>query len=276
MVSKYIKEKLSRERSFNGTPAQKGWFNHSCTKALTNLKQALKASPRNPNLIISLRRNYKLTLNTRKNELKMQAWEKLEKAASINDMRAFWRIINNPLFNNWDLPNLEINIPQEAWVLHFGKLYESIDDPKSCSLNTLAPLGGSLPYNLDFDLEEVSKAIKACVNNKAPGPDGVPADLFKSNIEFWAPLITNVLKAVSSVGKIPTRSQAVIIPIFKKGNREDPACYRPISLLDSLVKILGRVLLQRLDSGSLTPSHPVIFNMASERVLVLLSNVSIS
>ena len=37
------------------------------------------------------------------------------------------------------------------------------------------------------------------------------------------------------------------MPIFKTGDRVDPACYRPICLLDSLVKVLWRVLLSRME-----------------------------
>ena len=52
--------------------------------------------------------------------------------------------------------------------------------------------------------------------------------------------------------------QAIIIPIYKKGDRENPSNYRSISLIDSLVKILGRVLLERLETwvkDTQTPNH---------------------
>ena len=95
---------------------------------------------------------------------------------------------------------------------------------------------------------EVTQAILKSANGKAPGPDGVPVDLYKSNMLFWAPILTNVLVATARSGKLPTWSQAMIIPIFKKGDRGDPACYRLISLLDSLAKDLGLVLLSRLEA----------------------------
>lgn len=39
-----------------------------------------------------------------------------------------------------------------------------------------------------------------------------------------------------------------MVPVFKKGNGSDPACYRPLSLIDATAKLLGRVVLARLET----------------------------
>lgn len=78
------------------------------------------------------------------------------------------------------------------------------------------------------------------------GPDGVPINIYKSEINLCSPLLTNVLNSINAVGFISTWPEAIVVPIFKKGNRNDPACYRPISLLDALMKVAGRIILNRI------------------------------
>lgn len=92
----------------------------------------------------------------------------------------------------------------------------------------------------------MAKAISTTQGGKAPGPDGVPADLYKADSSLWADILTHVFNAACVVGLPSSWMKAVIVPIFKKGSRDDPACYRPISLLDSAAKIMGTVILDRL------------------------------
>lgn len=107
-------------------------------------------------------------------------------------------------------------------------------------------LSNFLPIDIDFNTEEVILAINASKGRKAPGPDSIPVDLFKSCPLLWGPLLTLVLWACCTCGLPPTWTESILVPTFKKGDRNDPACYRPISLLDSLVKVAGRVILNRL------------------------------
>jgi hypothetical protein len=41
---------------------------------------------------------------------------------------------------------------------------------------------------------------------------------------------------------------AQIVPVFKKGDKEQPTNYRPISLLTSFSKIFEKVIYKRLDN----------------------------
>ena len=44
-----------------------------------------------------------------------------------------------------------------------------------------------------------------------------------------------------------TWHMSTIVPVFKKVERADPKCYRPISLIESSVKLLGKALLAKLE-----------------------------
>lgn len=132
-------------------------------------------------------------------------------------------------------------------MTYFYKLYNDNDNNTSCP-DSGTQAANFLPVDIDFTVEEVILAIKTSAGGKAPGPDSIPVDLYKSNPLLWGPLLTSVLKACCKQGFISTRSESILVPIFKKGDRNDPACYRPISLLDSFLKVAGRIILNRLQS----------------------------
>ena len=90
-----------------------------------------------------------------------------------------------------------------------------------------------------FDLPEVILLLNESKKRKDPGPDGVPLDLFTDNIDFWAPSLTNVFNTAARSGPLPSWGLSVIVPIFKKGDRSNVECYRPISLIDSTIKVMG-------------------------------------
>lgn len=108
--------------------------------------------------------------------------------------------------------------------VYFGRLFtrpsKLMGDYPDVNVEYLAP-----PTN-----EEVTKALNLTTANKASGPDGVPADLFLANPYLWIPVLANVLSCVAHLGPLKSWTNVTIIPIFKKGDRADPKCYRHISL----------------------------------------------
>ncbi|KAJ1197392.1 hypothetical protein NDU88_001252 [Pleurodeles waltl] len=65
-------------------------------------------------------------------------------------------------------------------------------------------------------VKEVEVAIKQSQCRKATGLDGVPADLFRDNLDLWAPVLANVFRA-AIIGQLPsTWKEAIGVPIFKQ------------------------------------------------------------
>ena len=85
-------------------------------------------------------------------------------------------------------------------------------------------------------------------SNKSPGPDGLPIDLVKCSPDIWGPLLTNIFNGLTFDTIPKSWSESTIVPIFKKGDKGDAKCYRPISLMDTSVKILWRVIFHRIRS----------------------------
>ena len=92
-------------------------------------------------------------------------------------------------------------------------------------------------------------AIKALHIGKAPGCDGLTAEFFKAFEETLAPIVVSVFQDIWNRKKISDLQRlAVIILLFKKGNPQMLANYRPISLTNTDYKILAYVLSNHLST----------------------------
>jgi hypothetical protein len=101
----------------------------------------------------------------------------------------------------------------------------------------------------DLSKEEIYDAILRAVPYKAPGPDGLPAIVWKM---LWSEVgdhITTLFRASVQTGHFPHPwRSARILPLRKpdKSNYKLAKAYRPISLLATLGKALESVLAERI------------------------------
>ena len=96
--------------------------------------------------------------------------------------------------------------------------------------------------------DEVRQAVRALAAGRAPGPDGLPAEVWKHWAGDWAPALAALFSAVGSTGRLPSGFHAgLVVPIYKGGDADAAAApsYRPITLLAALYKVLARVLCAR-------------------------------
>ncbi|KAL8613130.1 hypothetical protein ACOMHN_035071 [Nucella lapillus] len=96
--------------------------------------------------------------------------------------------------------------------------------------------------------KEVNKAIKQMTTGKAPGPDAIPAEVYKTGGETIRNQLTSLFQSMWKQEHLPQESRdATIVHIYKrKGNRQSCDNHRGISLLSIAGKVLARVLLNRL------------------------------
>uniref|UniRef100_A0A914X1W4 Reverse transcriptase domain-containing protein n=1 Tax=Plectus sambesii TaxID=2011161 RepID=A0A914X1W4_9BILA len=96
-------------------------------------------------------------------------------------------------------------------------------------------------------LSEVIQNIRALKNGKAPGPDEVVAESLKAGGQILAERLHRLILTIWNTGVIPSAwKKAVIIPIHKKGDKQDCSNYRGISLLSITGKVFMRILQNRL------------------------------
>ena len=110
---------------------------------------------------------------------------------------------------------------------------------------------GELPF-----IEQVRKAIVQMTNNKASSSDGIPSEIYKHGGEILIHHLHQIFLKIWNIEEIPQDlNDAMIVTIFKKGNRADCGNFRGISLLSVARQILAKVLLKRLQplSESILP-----------------------
>ena len=97
-------------------------------------------------------------------------------------------------------------------------------------------------------LHEVSRAVKGLKNNKAPGPDGIPAEIYKHGGQYMLHRLHQFITTAWTSKQLPQQwKDANIVTIFKrKGDKTLCDNYRGISLLSVAGKVLARVMLYRL------------------------------
>ena len=96
---------------------------------------------------------------------------------------------------------------------------------------------------------EVSDALKQVGINKSPGQDGLPKEVYLRLAHMSVPILTDMFNYLFAQGAIPGSVTKGVITLLKKGGRhvwEGLDDYRPITLLNTELKILARVLANRL------------------------------
>ena len=96
---------------------------------------------------------------------------------------------------------------------------------------------------------EVRDALKQVGLNKSPGLDGLPYEVYLRMSHMFVPILTDKFNHWFAQGAIPGSVTKGVITLLKKGGRhvwEGLDDYRPITLLNTELKILARVLANRL------------------------------
>uniref|UniRef100_A0A8C5PIJ7 Reverse transcriptase domain-containing protein n=1 Tax=Leptobrachium leishanense TaxID=445787 RepID=A0A8C5PIJ7_9ANUR len=132
---------------------------------------------------------------------------------------------------------------------HYSDL--ELDDIKAYladkALPSLAP-AEAIALGSPIQMVELVEAIKRAKPRKCPGPDGLPTEYYKL---LQAELLPHMLASFNTIledKKFHTSSLTAVISLIPKPDKDPlhPSSYRPISLLNSDVKLLARILATRL------------------------------
>ena len=95
---------------------------------------------------------------------------------------------------------------------------------------------------------EVRAALRTVSTNKSPGLDGLPYEMYLRLSHLFVPILTDMFNHWFAQGSIPGQVSKGLITLIQKkdtqgGELDD---YRPITLLNTELKILTRILASRL------------------------------
>ena len=93
----------------------------------------------------------------------------------------------------------------------------------------------------------VEKLLTNLNPNKATGPDGLSPRILKELSSQIAPILTKIFQMSLETGEIPDDWRtANVSPIFKKGEKYNPANYRLVSLTCICSKIMEHILVSNI------------------------------
>jgi sorting nexin-29 len=235
------------------------WFDKECEAAVQRVIDARKGriTRAKKEEIRTLQKEKKAIMQRKKRAHDLKVISDVQEAHSMNESRKFYKAINTTKKSF----HARVSVCRrkdgslvcdkdgvlDRWKEHFNELLNSGAD-EYLSHNRR-------PYEIDdgkeFDppsLEEVASAISGLKNNKAPGLDNLPAELFKTGCEELISMLHQLIVRVWSEERLPDEWMVgVICPIHKKGCKMTCNNYRGISLLPSAYKVLSKILSSRLE-----------------------------
>ena len=101
--------------------------------------------------------------------------------------------------------------------------------------------------------DEVHDLLLTLDVTKSNGPDGISSSMLKHTADAIAPSLTKLFNLSIQLGQLPSQwKRSLIVPIPKSSSTGSPSCYRPISLLPIVSKVLERhicnILMDHLQS----------------------------
>lgn len=176
---------------------------------------------------------------------------------------------------------LEGHAFMDAWREHFGRLLtDDVGSSRDRDLWESFPMDihPELPgVSGEFTWDELAACIRTTPSGKTPGASGISVDFFKACLRpqeqegaiyaegeppnFMAACLLSLVNSTFKSGKIPdAMREKWLVAIPKKGDLTDRNNYRGIALMDSVLKLIMRMLGFRVSaalekSGRLIPEQ---------------------
>ena len=105
------------------------------------------------------------------------------------------------------------------------------------------------PMDASISPQEITSILRKLSGGKATGLDNISNEMLKVAGDTCLPFITNLFNRIYATSSFPIPwKKAYITTIYKKGAKNDPANYRPISITSCFGKVFTSVLNVRLMS----------------------------
>ena len=210
----------SRSRPQHPTNHDAPWFDKECAKLKEEINKIGKNLAKEPNnhgirehLYIEKRRLHTLVKN-KKMKYKYDILEQLEGYETLNTKK-YWKLLDklSPKHTNGNT-----YVSQTEWIEHYTKLL-SPKRPIKYPPDSIEE--GELDY--EITLYELEKAILSLKDHKSPGVDNISNEMIECFYELHPNVLFKFLNLTLKMGgKIPKWSKALLVPIFKTGEKENP------------------------------------------------------
>lgn len=131
------------------------------------------------------------------------------------------------------------------WKEYTEELYEGVLDANVLESEDQVDVDELGPLILR---EEFDRALKELRHRKAPGPDGIPAEILQALGDKAKDNLYNLINEIYVTGEIPKDfEQTILIPIPKKHRAQRCEDHRTLSLLSHASKIITRIIYHRIE-----------------------------
>ena len=231
----------------------KPWFNDECIKLYNRYKYALRQFNYNRSNL------NRLKLSEAKNKYKL-----LEKTLRSPYMIQEGNIIgalrkNNPkaFYNKFSKlkKGQKCDLTIEDVINHFKDLAGSTRDNTQETDDSTNQDNQTLYEELDSPItkHEILYVLSNAKRNKSPGMDGLLYEFFVECKYIMIPILCILFNVILDSGNFPENwCNGTIIPVFKKGDKNDVNNYRGITLMSHLSKLFTTILNNRLLNVSST------------------------
>ena len=227
------------------------WFDDDCKQAKNNAKflQSIhrKTKTNEDRLAyVAARKAYKSLIRKKKAGYKREKARRLGSFAK--DSRSFWRELKTVSGKKKNTPSE--NITENEWFDHFRNVFNQCTPTESGPHHeNIIHEGAGTAADLDrpISAQEVTNAIHKLKNGKAPGTDGIFPEMIKNAGDLAVKFLTKLFNRLFDEGIYPEEwCKAIVVPIFKKGDKNITDNYRGVSLLSLISKCYTSVLNSRL------------------------------
>ena len=207
-----------------------------------------------------LQRQVQSTTRTLQNAWWEQQARDIQECADEGRVQAFYegiKRVTGPLLNNIcpikDADGTTLLKDNERilkrWAGYYTQLLNNSNPTDPAVLHELPRLPTVREMDLVPTIQEVRDAVKSLKCGKAPGPDGIPAEVFRCGGEDLLNHLTVFFQKCWSAGEVPQQwRHAIVANIYKrKGERSDCGNYRGLSLLDVAGKIFAKIMASRFN-----------------------------
>ena len=238
---------MSRQFKSHSNQRPHDWFDQECRSTRTNLRKLYRTvrrsgKPCDQHSFSIARREYKRLIKRKEKDFNNALLDKL--LLSINEQKEFWGNVNKVMGKKKTICN---NISLETWFDHFKKLLEKDCDPLEEEYVHDNTQESESYFNRPISREEVLFAVRKIKNRKAAGPDGIIGELLKNAGEYVIDFFVKFFNVLFQKGIFPEKwSEGIVLPLYKKGNVNDPNNYRGITLCDISSKMYSTIINFRL------------------------------
>ena len=168
-----------------------------------------------------------------------------------NCMKRFWTYIKNRKTDFNGIAPLKVNgklfTEQKARAEVLNDQFQSVFTRETPPNLTPPRQQSPTMPDIHISVEGVLKLLRNLKPNKASGPNNIRPRVLKELADIIADPLTRIFRRSLQDGQVPQDwKHARVAPIFKKGQKYDPANYRPISLTCVTSKLMEHIICSNL------------------------------